>query len=117
MTLLPEVISIAYEESNAVTLSLLVQPELHYFPNHFPNYPLLPGVVQLDWVIHFGRGILQVTGEFCRMDNIKFQAIVRPAQRLNLRLQWQADTRRLAFTYTLDETTFSSGIVVFTTAS
>lgn len=117
MKLLPEIASIVHEETNSVTLALLVQPELHYFPNHFPNYPLLPGVVQLDWVIHFGREILQATGEFCRMDNIKFQAIIQPAQKLNLHLQWHAENGCLEFAYRLDETTFSSGTVVFTGTS
>ena len=117
MKLLPEITAIQHEGDHAVTLSLLVQPALHYFPNHFPHYPLLPGVVQLDWAIHFGRETLQATGEFCRMDNIKFQAIVQPGQRLNLHLQWNADSGRLAFAYRLDEKTFSSGIVILAVAS
>ncbi len=117
MKRLPEITAIQHQGTHAVILSLLVQPELHYFPNHFPDYPLLPGVVQLDWAIHFGRKTLQARGDFCRMDNIKFQAIVQPGQKLDLHLQWHAENGRLEFAYKQDEKTFSSGVVILAVAS
>lgn len=36
-----------------ITFSL--EPEMFWFKGHFAVQPLLPGVAQLDWVMHFPR--------------------------------------------------------------
>lgn len=112
MQLLPEVLAIQEQTEHSLVLQLQVQADLHYFPNHFAGFPLLPGVVQLNWVMHFGREHLPVTGEFKSLENIKFQSIVQPGQRMQLHLHWQAATQRLEFEFSHGEQKFSSGRIV-----
>lgn len=51
---LPQVFNVEMA-SDSIRLGLRVPEDLLYFPDHFAIYPILPGVVQLAWVEHFGK--------------------------------------------------------------
>lgn len=114
MQLLPEILSIVSKTEHSVTLQLRAQATLHYFPNHFAGFPLLPGVVQLNWVMHYCREQLHIVNTFKALENIKFQSIVRPDQVMQLHLQWQPTIQRLEFEFAQGEQIYSSGRVSFT---
>lgn len=114
MSLLPQVLSIQ-KETDAVALHLLVSGDLDYFRGHFPGRPILPGVVQVDWAIRFAREHLPVpAGGFVALRMLKFSAPVRPDERLLLRMDWQADSGRLHFTYSAGDRKYASGQAVLT---
>ena len=100
-------------QDNSVTLTLWVEASLFWFQGHFPTLPILPGVAQLDWVMHYGVGILAPGRQFAAIDNIKYQQPVPPDSVLKLRLDWDAEKSRLSFRYSLlgegDEQSASSG--------
>ena len=50
----PEVISVTRSEDQ-LALSLMIPATLLYFRGHFPNFPILPGIVQLDWAVQYSR--------------------------------------------------------------
>jgi 3-hydroxyacyl-[acyl-carrier-protein] dehydratase len=57
------------------------------FAGHFPDMPIVPGVVLLDETLH---AIARLTGESmdgCRLGSVKFKGIVRPGQSLTLRFE------------------------------
>lgn len=95
---LPEVIS---QEITGTTckLCLRVPTSSPYFEGHFPDVPVLPGVVQVVWAEHFGRELLGVIGLFRSMRTVKFKAIVLPGAELELALEYCADEGRLQFHY------------------
>ncbi len=111
--LLPEIRTIQNDSDLAVKLSLHIPGTLDYFPDHFPNLPILPGVVQLNWAIHYAREFLPVTGSFVSMENIKFQSIVLPNADMDLSLQWIVDKSHLEFLFFRNQQKFSSGRIVF----
>src|SRR5258706_13503042 len=80
-----------------VELELRVPPELEYFAGHFPGMPILPGVVQIGWSVRLGRARLPVRGAFVAAEQLKFLSIVRPAARLTLTLELNAEQTRLNF--------------------
>ncbi|HEY0211619.1 AMP-binding protein [Acerihabitans sp.] len=106
-------------------LLLLLDPALFWFRGHFPAQPILPGVAQMDWAMHYFRELLALhlpegdepasAARFSGIENMKFQRPVKPGQTLRLHLEWQAPRRLLLFRYTLcdtslkDEPTISSG--------
>lgn len=90
-------------EGNQAQLLLKVEPELFWFRGHFPGQPLLPGVAQLEWVMHYGCQLLANGWRFNRVDNIKFQHPIVPGKILRLTLTWQPEKQLLAFTYSLAE--------------
>jgi 3-hydroxymyristoyl/3-hydroxydecanoyl-(acyl carrier protein) dehydratase len=96
--LLPEILSSTADGSSA-TYRIRVPPALEHFEGHFPGFPILPGIVQLDWA--------ESTG----VDNFKCQALVFPDAELTLELR--RDGTGLHFRYYDAQRTYSSGKILF----
>ena len=109
---LPELISVS-SESNQCVIELRIPTDLAYFPGHFPVRSILPGVVQIDWAIHFARQHFAILGVFSTMEVLKFQQIIVPGNQLRLSLEYRPENGKLYFDYSNAEHKFSSGRVVF----
>lgn len=72
---------------------------LFWFQGHFAVQPLLPGVAQLDWVMHYATTLLAPGYRFHSIQNVKFQAPLLPETRVTLLLEWQAERQILSFSY------------------
>jgi acyl-coenzyme A synthetase/AMP-(fatty) acid ligase/3-hydroxymyristoyl/3-hydroxydecanoyl-(acyl carrier protein) dehydratase len=94
-------------------MQLALDPMLAAFDGHFPGMPILPGVMQLDWAIAFARDCFALAPVFKRIEQLKFQRLLRPGMQVELRLQWHAERAVLAFAYSAGPTACSSGRVVF----
>ncbi len=118
---LPEVRGISHGAAGELTLALYIPATLAHFSGHFPGLPILPGVVQIDWAVHFAQQHLPLSGKFSKMENLKFQSIVTPDSSLNLSLKWDAVRGRLEFSYTGEQAgapcTYSSARLVFAEAA
>lgn len=108
---LPEVLNIEPNGTDKTRLRLRIPEQLRYFPGHFPGFPILPGVVQIDWAIHYGRDLLGINGEFAGMENIKFLAILQPHDHVFLDLNWLGT--KLDFLYSNHEKRYSNGRIIF----
>lgn len=80
-------------------LELTVPPDLLYFDGHFGVAPVLPGVVQVDWALHYGRRHLSLEGVFAGIQALKFQQMIRPGQPVRLELVFEAGKGSLNFRY------------------
>ncbi len=96
-----------------VELGLLVPASLFYLQGHFPGYPILPGVVQLDWAVRYGRQYLPVGAAPAETVQVKFRKPIRPDQHIDLALTYLAERRRLSFECRDGEGLCSSGQIVF----
>lgn len=95
--------------------ALTVPAGLLYFDGHFTVAPVLPGVVQVDWAIHYGRLHFGLTGPFAGMNALKFQQMIRPGVPLSLELTWDAVKRSLNFRYFSDAGAHASGRILLGT--
>ncbi|MCZ4058743.1 hydroxymyristoyl-ACP dehydratase [Pantoea sp. LMR881] len=100
-------------QDKRATLTLYLAADLFWFQGHFPVLPVLPGVAQIDWVMHYGVLLLAPGKQFVAIENIKFQQPVAPDSLLQLTLDWDDIKSRLSFHYSLlhdgGETRASSG--------
>lgn len=99
----------AREEDGRWLLSLRVPLDLRYFSGHFPSTPVLPGVAQIDWVMDLARRYLELPPRFQGMEVMKFQQLVRPGDRLELDLRFDAERGKLYFAYQVNDQPASSG--------
>ncbi|MBE1159938.1 hypothetical protein [Dyella acidiphila] len=95
--------------ADAWTLALRVPVDLAYFPGHFPNAPVLPGVAQIEWALALAAPRLGTPLRCHTMEALKFQQLLRPGDRVDLRLQHDAARNKLHFAYRYGEKAFSSG--------
>jgi 3-hydroxymyristoyl/3-hydroxydecanoyl-(acyl carrier protein) dehydratase len=105
---LPRILAIRPRQ-DGVELDLVVQPELLWFQGHFPELPILPGVVQLDWAVHFAHEQGVIEAPAARAFQVKFRAVVTPRDALTLVLQRQAKGGRVAFEFRRGDAVCSSG--------
>lgn len=107
----PEVLSQA-EVDGELQLQLAVSADLAYFNGHFPQTPVLPGVVQVDWALALGQQLLDRPRQFAGMEVLKFQQLVRPGDPLQLTLRFDAERGKLYFAYSNAGVPCSSGRIV-----
>lgn len=108
--LLPQIESVDASGETA-TYRIVVPPALEHFRGHFPGFPILPGIVQLDWAVRLGRRHFQGLDESTAVDNFKCQALVFPGAELTLELRREATA--LHFRYFDAQRTYSSGKILF----
>ena len=114
---LPKVIA-QQAQGGIVRLALEVPANLCYFDGHFPGNPVLPGVVQIHWAVHYARSEWGHIGEFSGLEAIKFQQLVVAGAPLQLELDYAVDKRKLYFSYRTGSDpsgggTCSSGRILF----
>ena len=100
-------------EDAKADLEIVLDPELAVFDGHFPQIAILPGVAQLDWAVRWGREAFAMPPRFLRMENLKFQRVLRPGTRVRLHLEWQQAKSALVFRYQSEHGAHASGRVIF----
>lgn len=98
--------------SKRIILELNIPENLHYFKGHFDNHPILPGVVQIDWVMAYSRKYLSVSGDMIRMEAVKFSKLIEPDYLVRLILQFNSEKRNISFSYESELGKHSSGRIV-----
>jgi len=99
--------------AGAARAERVAEAGLAAFEGHFPGAAILPGVVQLAWVVEAGREAFALAAPVRRIEALKFQQVVRPGARLTLTLQWEAASRRLHFRYESKAGVHGSGRLVY----
>ncbi|SDU15371.1 acyl-CoA synthetase family protein [Geopseudomonas guangdongensis] len=114
--LLPELLG-QREDAGQWSLELEVPVDLAHFSGHFPQTPVLPGVVQVDWAQQLARQVLELPPLFAGMEVLKFQQLIRPGDRLQLTLRFDAERGKLHFAFRNGELACSSGRILLAGAT
>ena len=108
------------EPGVSVKAELDVSPDLPLFEGHFPDYPVLPGVIIMEalaqaasFSILVAREAEGALGFFAGIDNAKFRNQVRPGDTLTLEATIVKSSRRLC----VAEVKASDGDTVCATAT
>ncbi|WP_314978404.1 AMP-binding protein [Campylobacter rectus] len=72
------------DDAQKYEFSAIMHAGLEIFESHFPNLPLLPGFMQLDYVFELACGVgIDVSGA-STVENLKFMKFVRPGDLLRV---------------------------------
>ena len=100
-------------EAQHAVLELSAPSDLCYFNGHFPGVPILAGVVQIHWVITYGRQCFDLPPVFQGIHALKFQRIVGPEKPFTVELIHEPAKSCLSFKITSPVGTHTSGRVMF----
>ncbi|RQO37122.1 AMP-binding protein [Herminiimonas sp. KBW02] len=101
------------QEEKRIELEVTVPSDLFYFDGHFPEAPILPGVVQLDWAISYGRQYFELPLHFQGVNALKFQHVIQADQPVTLELLHDAQKNSLNFRYYSPQGQHASGRILF----
>lgn len=109
----PEIVATREISTNEIEIDVLVSADLPCFEGHFPDHPILPGVVQVDWAVTLGQQFFEITGEFAGLEAVKFMRITQPGQTITVALKWQSEKGKLHYRLLSDGIDHTSGRAVF----
>lgn len=78
---------------NAIERSCLVPPDLSCFPGHFPNRPMVPGVLQLDWALALAEVWLGRAPRVLEIESLKLLLPLEPGARFRIRVEQPKSTQ------------------------
>ncbi|KFZ37701.1 thioester dehydrase [Shewanella mangrovi] len=85
------------------------------FAGHFPDHPILPGVVQLDWAVRMGCQQFGYPLAIAQIEVLKFQQLIVPNTQVTLTIKHDVAKQKLQFSLTDGERRFASGRIAFGT--
>lgn len=110
--LLPDVLA-RKASADGIVLTICIPETLAYFVGHFDAIAIVPGVVQIQWAVHFARQYLGVEPVFRHMEAVKFKELLLPGQPLELQLRYSDQAAKLEFCYRSQHSEYSSGRIYF----
>jgi 4-coumarate--CoA ligase (photoactive yellow protein activation family) len=103
----------AGEGHDARRLEFHVDPALRWFDGHFPDFPVLPGVVQLDGlVLRQVERLWPSSGALRAVKRLKFMKLIRPGERIVLSLDRDAARGTVEFAIDGPDGRCASGTLV-----
>jgi 3-hydroxymyristoyl/3-hydroxydecanoyl-(acyl carrier protein) dehydratase len=107
----PRVLTATVDRPN-VCFGLDVSQDLSWFRGHFPDMPILPGVVQLHWAVIVARAVFKFPDSPLEVKRLKFKNVVIPPRVLELSVSVHASNEVQFEFYSPDEQ-YSLGRLVF----
>jgi 3-hydroxymyristoyl/3-hydroxydecanoyl-(acyl carrier protein) dehydratase len=101
------------KDAERAVFELTVPRDLLYFDGHFASVPILPGVVQVDWVILYGRQCFDLPPVFRGLHALKFHRVIPPESPFTLELVHEPAKSCLSFNITSPAGHHASGRVLF----
>ena len=108
-----------HREPGALTAKLLFPATSDYYDGHFPEFKLLPAVVQVDMVLRLARNFLEVPKELSKMNRTRFANPILPDVPVLVKITYDADAGKVTFAYTSEdgETSYSNGSLIMNTST
>ena len=102
-----------HKADQRAVFELIAPSDLLYFDGHFRDMPILAGVVQIEWIIAFGRRCFDLPPFFCAIHALKFQRVISPELPITLELVHDPLKSCLSFKLSSHLGSHASGRILF----
>lgn len=100
------------QTDNEYSVTGKVPLDLVYLADHFERFPLVPGVIELQWICEQASQLLQTNIECRYFEKLKFQKFLRPNDEFLLQLKWNEKLHKLHFSLKTASEPCCSGVAV-----
>ena len=69
--------------------------DLAWFGGHFATFPLVPGVIEVQWAMDLAASLGWANGSIKQIENLKYQHFVRPNDTVDLMLRYDEAKRKI----------------------
>ena len=107
----PRVLSMA-ADADSIRLRLDVPEELSWFRGHFPDQPVLAGIVQLHWAVTVAQACFGFTAAPTAIKRLKFKQVVTPPAVMELTVSLRSRNES-QFRFSVADGENSEGCLVF----
>jgi len=101
-------------KEDSVTLEISIPDSSPYYDGHFPNFPILPAVAQIELVVRFASRFFGTCIALSGIKRSKFSNFIKPNSSLLLKLEKNNNDVIFKFVSHNDNIIYSSGIVKIT---
>ena len=95
--------------THTATLELRVPEDLDCWPGHFPGRSIVPGFLQLSWVMSLATRWVGSSPQVRRIEGLKFKNVLCPGERFTLTLERADEGAALRFRLAKGSHAFSLG--------
>jgi len=92
-----------------VILEFSVPKTCDYFDGHFPGFPILPAVAQVDIIMRYASDFFKIGVGLSEIKRIKFTGLIRPDMPLVLNLEKKENIISFAMNSPDGKTVYSAG--------
>ncbi len=96
-------------EDGSLSAEIHVPANASWFDGHFPDWPVLPGIAQLDMVYELIRHALDGPVRVVEVSRVRFKQRIAPDDRLNVMTELRQGNGRYAFRITRDDEVVCTG--------
>ncbi len=98
-------------QPDSAEILLELAPDMLWFEGHFPGQPVLPGIAQVHMAVQWSERLWDWKPASSTVSQLKFRRVLRPGDKVELRLSRPFDKQRLKFAYHLNDIVASEGII------
>jgi 3-hydroxymyristoyl/3-hydroxydecanoyl-(acyl carrier protein) dehydratase len=95
-------------DGDKVCIDFAIDENLPWFKGHFPGFPVLPGIVQLDWAVKIASERFGFSATPREVLKLKFKSVIVPPKDVKLTLS-RISPLEVQFEFTSAQQQHSSG--------
>lgn len=109
---------VSEQGEDVLAIAMEIAPSVQWFKGHFPEQPVLPGVVQTHWAVELARALVVAPSQtLCGVVNLKFHKMILPGAIVTLVLQADQRGVSIKFRYLEEGQLYSEGKLNFSEKS
>ncbi len=100
------------QQDNLLIFIGKVPLDLVYLKDHFDKFPLVPGVIELQWAVDKIKQFFDRKVEIKSINKLKFQKFLCPNDIFELTIKWEENKNRFIFALKTENEVCGSGIIL-----